>query len=204
MGDRNVRLVQRTGYPWDGDISFEVEGEGEFALMLRIPSWCEDGASIEVNGEPFTGQAAPGSYAEVRRVWQPGDFVRLHLPMPVRHVEAHPYVAEDAGRVALMRGPMLYCVEGADNPGIDLRDLVLPDDREITPDFLPDLLGGVVSLGADVEIASPDDGWENQLYRVARERQENPGTAPTRIRAIPYHAWANRTPGPMRVWLKRG
>jgi uncharacterized protein len=203
-GDGPVVITQRTNYPWDGDVWLDVDGTGDFALMLRIPSWCEDGASVEVNGEPFTGPTSSGSYAVVRRVWQPGDTVHLYLPMPVRRVEAHPHVAEDSGRVALMRGPILYCVEGADNPGLDPRDLVLPDDAPLSEGHRPELLGGVVALSSEAEVSPPDDGWEGRLYRTAMAGTDQAPSGTTEITAIPYHAWANREPGAMRVWLKRG
>ena len=205
-GDRPVRLRQRTAYPWSGEVEVEVDGEGEFAVMLRVPSWCEEGASIEVNGEPFAGQPSPGSYAEIRRDWQPGDAVRLSLPMPVRRVEAHPYVAENAGRVALMRGPVLYCVEGADNPGPDPRDLRLPEGARFTEEFRPGLLGGVVVLTGEAEVSSPEEGWDGRLYRTATPGA-TPGAGPAspagsaKLTAVPYHAWANREPGSMRVWI---
>src|SRR5215217_1337265 len=202
-GDRVVRLRQHTRYPWDGRVEISVESEDEFALMLRIPSWCEDGASVEVNGEPVDVEILPGSYAQIRREWHPGDRVSLDLPMPVRRVECHPYVAENAGRVALVRGPILYCVEQTDNPYVDLRELVLADTGPAVR-FDPDLLGGVVALDASAEIAAPDDGWEDRLYRTryAHGRDVRPGT--TTLTAVPYYAWANRESGAMRVWLKAG
>ena len=201
-GNRLVGISQRTDYPWDGDVEVRIEGEGEFALMLRIPSWCEDGASVEVNGVTFAGEVLAGSYAEVRRSWRPGDTVRLRLPMPARRVEAHPYVAENAGRVALMRGPILYCVEGADNPDTDPRDVVLPDKATLRGERRPDLPGGVVALVAEAETSPPDKGWANRLYRTAASRRGGNPTGTTTLTAIPYHVWANREPGPMRVWLR--
>ncbi len=201
-GDHAVGISQRTGYPWDGDVEIQVESVGEFALMLRIPSWCERDASIEVSGAPFTGPTYPGSYAELRRVWQPGDTVRLHLPMSVRRVEAHPYVAGDAGRVALARGPILYCVEGADNPDLDPRDLILPDEAPLSEEHRPDLLGGVVVLTGEAEVSPPDDDWTGRLYRTATLRADDRDVSKTTVTAIPYHVWANRDPGPMRVWLR--
>ena len=200
-GARAIGISQRTDYPWDGDVDLDVDGEGEFALMLRIPSWCEDGASIEVNGEAFTGPVPPGSYAEIRRPWRPGDAVRLRLPMPVRRVEAHPYVADDAGRVALTRGPILFCVEGADNPGVDPRDVVLPDEAVLSEERRPDLLGGVVVLTGEAEVSPPGEGWYGRLYRTAAPQKDGT-TGKTELTAVPYHAWANREPGPMRVWLR--
>ncbi len=200
--ERIVRLGQRTDFPWDGSVDIRVDGEGEFALMLRVPSWCEEGATVEVNGEAFTGLTSPGTYAEVRRVWRPGDTVRLSLPMPVRRVEAHPYVAENAGRAALMRGPILYCVEGADNPGPDPRDLVLPCDAPLSEEFRSGLLGGVVVLTGEAEISPPDEGWTGRLYRRAKPEPDGGPTGTAKLTAVPYHAWANREPGPMRVWIR--
>lgn len=201
-GDRKIRLRQRTNYPWEGEVEVRIDGEGEFALMLRIPSWCEAGASIEVNGEPFRGLGSPGSYAEVRRVWRPGDTVNLRLPMPVRRVECHPYVAENAGRVALMRGPILYCFEGADNPGLDPRDLVLPAEAPLSEELRPELLGGVIMLSGEAEVSPPDEGWNGRLYRAATPTPDEKPTRTVRLTVVPYHAWANREAGSMRVWLR--
>lgn len=201
---RTVVLRQRTRYPWDGEVLIEVEGEGNFTLRLRIPSWCEEGASLEVNGDPFSTQLQPGSYAEVRREWRSGDGIRLTLPMSVRQLECHPYVAENLGRVALMRGPLLYCVEGADNPGLDPHDLVLPSNAEFSEEYRPDLLGGVVVLRSRVRTAAPDTSWAHALYRPAREEAKEAQGREVEVSAIPYYAWANRQAGPMRLWLRRG
>jgi uncharacterized protein len=200
--DRTVGLRQRTRYPWDGDIEIEVDGDSDFGLMLRIPAWCEEGAAIEINGDPLYGSASPGSYVEIRRAWRPGDKVRVALPMPVRCVQCHPYVAENAGRVALMRGPLLYCVEQVDNPGFDLRDIVLPAEASFSVRSRPDLLGGVTVLETLAEIVPPDEGWGERLYREARPRADEPQGTTAEMTAIPYCAWANRDPGPMRIWLR--
>jgi DUF1680 family protein len=200
---RTVELRQRTRYPWDGEIEIEVAGEGAFGLRLRIPGWAGPGVGLTINGQPVQEQIVPGSYAEVRRDWQTGDVVRLTLPMPVRRIEAHPYVTEDAGRVALMRGPLLYCVEQADNPGIELRDVVLRDGAEFAETYRPELLGGVVSLTAPVSLVSPGSEWTGQLYRTAGAGTDDGRGKEVEITAIPYYAWANREPGRMRVWLLR-
>jgi DUF1680 family protein len=196
-----IRLLQRTHYPWDGRIEIQVEGEGEFAVMLRIPAWCEEGAAVEVNGESVDARLASGSYAEIRRTWRSGDLINIDLPMPVRRIECHPYVAENAGRVALVRGHLLYCVEQADNHDVDLRDLVL-DGKEPTVRSEPDLLGGVAVLQTEARSAAPDEGWEDRLYRTVHPREGE--THATRVTAVPYYAWANREPGAMRIWLKNG
>jgi DUF1680 family protein len=201
---RTVGLTQHTRYPWDGEVVIEIEGKGTFSLWLRIPGWCEEGATLEINGQPFTGLLTPGSYAEVRRAWRPGDVVRLNLPMPVRRVACHPYVTENAGRVALTRGPLLYCVEQADNSGLDPRDIVLPADANFTAEFRPDLLGGVVVLRGQAKVVPPDNAWTHHLYRTALPCSEREQGQPVEATAIPYYAWANREPGPMQVWLRLG
>lgn len=207
---RVISLIQRTHYPWRGEVVIEVKGEGAFSLWLRIPAWCEAGAALQVNGQPFAGDLVPGTYTEVRRSWHAGDTVQLNLPMPVRGVESHPYVLENAGRVALMRGPLLYCFEQSDNPDLDLRDVVLPADVQgvelspaFTHEFRPDLLGGVVVLRAQAHTEPPDAAWADRLYRTVRSlAKRSPGQS-VEVTAIPYHVWANRTAGPMQVWLRR-
>jgi uncharacterized protein len=199
-GNGIVRLRQRTRYPWDGRVEITVEAEGEFALMLRVPAWCEEGAAVEVNGEPLDVALSSGSYVEIRRTWRPGDTIDMDLPMPVRWVECHPYVAENAGRVALMRGPLLFCAEQIDNPGVDLRDLVL-NGEEPTVRLEPDLLGGVTVLQTVAQYATPGPGWEERLYRTVHPREGDTQPHASRVTAVPYYAWANREPGTMRVWL---
>jgi DUF1680 family protein len=193
---QQVKLTQHTRYPWDGEIVLEVTSEGEFALMLRIPGWCEEGATLSINGEA-SSELKPGSYARIARSWQAGDTVRLSLPMPVRYLEAHPYVFEAAGRVALARGPILYCVEGVDHPGLDVRDLVVPEDSSRIKALASDLLGGVTVLAAPARALSLAGDY---LYRT-RSGHSVP-TRPATLTAIPYFAWANREPAPMQVWLR--
>jgi uncharacterized protein len=201
--NRTIRLSQRTRYPWDGRVEIQVEGEAEFALMLRVPAWCEEGTAIEVNGESVDAEPSPGSYANLRRTWRPGDTINMVLPMPVRLVECHPYVAENAGRVALKRGPLLYCAEQADNHRVDLRDLVL-NSEEPTVRSEPDLLDGVVVLEAEAQAAAPGAGWEVRLYRAVHPREGDAQIPTIRVTAVPYYAWANREPGAMCVWLRNG
>ncbi len=122
--------------------------------------------------------------------------------MPVQRVECHPAVAENSGRRALVRGPLLYCVEQADNPGTDPRDLVLPVASTIEATYEPELLGGVVALRFDALVADPGSAWEGQLYRIAGSSAPHASKETARIVAIPYYAWANREAGSMRVWLR--
>src|SRR5262249_51347766 len=138
--------------------------------------------------------------------WRSGDVVELRLAMAARRIECHPFVADNAGRVALARGPLVYCLEGVDHPGIDLRGLWLPDGSELRPAFEPECLGGLVVLSAEARIASLQD-WNGRLYRThlwehgERGPKSGPGSAVS-LRAVPYYAWANRAPGAMQVWIR--
>lgn len=198
-----VTLRQRTQYPWDGRIEIEVGTAGTYALHLRMPGWCEGGARIEVNGRAADASPAPGAYAELRRDWKAGDSVCLTLPMPPRAVESHPHALENAGRVALTRGPLVYCVEAADLPAhVDPRDLFVPAADAISAEHRAELLNGVSVLRFRGAVQPAAAGWSEQLYRTAR-----PAAAAEEavdVTAIPYYAWANRAPGRMQVWLKRG
>ncbi|MCC6790573.1 MAG: glycoside hydrolase family 127 protein [Thermomicrobiales bacterium] len=198
---RTVELRQETAYPWDGEIAIVVETAGVFALKMRVPGWSHD-ATLAVNGEPLPYDLTPGSYVEIRRDWRSGDVVALALPMPVRRVESHPYVTENSGRIALMRGPLLYCVEQADNPEIELRELALADSAELSAMYEPDLLGGVVTLSGQFQLRSAARPWVGTLYRETGTPAST-AAVPVTVIAIPYLAWANREPGRMRVWIPR-
>ncbi len=200
---RDLTIRQHTTYPWDGVVRLTLDGAGEATLRLRIPSWCEHGATVSVNGQPAPVEAAPGTYAEVRRTWSAGDEVCLELPIPVRRVSCHPYVAENAGRVALMRGPLLYCIEQVDHPDSDVRDLVLPDTAVFESTYDPDLLHGVTVLTTTARECPPEAAWSARLYREAGGDTGQRSSRPAPLTAIPYYAWANRAPGRMRVWLPR-
>jgi len=199
---RELSIVQRTAYPWDGAVELEVQGEGEFAVRLRVPRWAGE-ASLSVNGASSEVPLRPGSYASVRRRWRPGDRLELTLPMPVRFLEAHPYVPEDAGRVALARGPVLYCAEAADHPGVDLRTLFVAPERPLEAAFGADLFGGLTVLRGTAVARPLDEGWRDRLYRpVARGLASGPARE-VAFAAVPYLAWGHREPGAMRVWLGR-
>ncbi|TGW05979.1 glycoside hydrolase family 127 protein, partial [Mesorhizobium sp. M2D.F.Ca.ET.145.01.1.1] len=151
-----------------------------------------------VNGETVDIEdVTSDGYAAIRRNWKKGDRVRLDLEMPIERLYANPEVRQDAGRVALSRGPLIYCVEATDND-TSLHRLTLPRTAGIEAHDEPDLLGGVVTLAATAQ-ADAGDGWQDGLYR-----SEPPAKVETRLTAIPYFAWDNREPGEMLVWLRDG
>ncbi|ACB74980.1 glycoside hydrolase family 127 protein [Opitutus terrae] len=193
FGSHAVRLTQRTAYPWSGDVEIVVdpagqEPAGEFELALRIPGWARDEAIpsdlyafanpavghavVTVNGKPVTPTMEHG-YAVLRRSWQAGDRVQLALPMEIRLVKAHASIADDVGRFALHRGPLVYCVEGVDLGGSALA-AQLPPLETLRAERRDALLDGITVITAE----------------------DGPFTA------IPYFAWANRAPSEMAVWLE--
>ena len=202
LNGQTVRIEQRTRYPWDGKIELELQTNGELSLHLRIPEWCEAGATLSVNGKDAGITIEPGSYAELRRVWTSGDLVHLELPMPVHFLESHPQILENVGRVAVMRGPLLYCLEGVDHADVDLREIELDLHEPPSSEWLPDLLGGVTVLRGSARVRLPDGAWQHRLYRPVDLGPARAGT-PVEITMVPYFAWANREASPMQIWLRR-
>lgn len=205
--DNEVTLSQETDYPWQGDVRITVDPQKEdsFAVRVRVPGWAQnrpvpsdlyafvkkvpDRVSLKVNGKQAPLELRKG-YAEIARRWKKGDTIELHLPMPVRRVVSHPMVKTNQGRVAIQRGPVVYCLEGPDNDGSVL-DLVIPDDAELTAQFRGDLLGGVVTVAGRARTAKRTlDG------RIVPDSSRS-------FTAIPYYAWAHRGRAPMTVWPAR-
>ncbi len=197
LGGRRVRLQQRTRFPWAGKVALRVSPEtpAEFALALRIPGWCGR-FILSVNGKRLKPAVVDG-YARITRTWRAGDTVRLELNMPVLQMEAHPNIRMNCGRVALQRGPLVYCLEEADN-GTELNDLALPRRARFTTRFEKDLLGGVTALYTRATRRRPEAWADGTLYRPAPTPRRT-----VRIKAVPYCVWGNRSPGEMLVWLPR-
>jgi DUF1680 family protein len=197
VGDQTITLRQDTNYPWEGTVTIQVTPKqpATFGLRLRIPGWCRS-ASVQVNGQAvdLTEQMEQG-YVRVERLWQSGDVIKLGLAIPIEQLSAHPEVQVDQGHITLQRGPLIYCLEQCDHAE-PLHRLVLPSTTALTSQVEPDLLGGVVVLRGTAA-ALVDTDWEDTLYRP-----HPPATRPVPITAIPYYAWGNREPGPMRVWLR--
>jgi uncharacterized protein len=197
-----LKIAQKTNYPWDGVVDLTVTPipSSEFTVFLRIPGWT-DRADVTVNGKAWAG-ATPGKYLEIRRRWTSGDSIRLQIPMPSQVLTANPHVADDTGRVAIQRGPLVYCLEGVDQPaGADLSDVALPAGKltagEFESEFKQDLLNGVVVLHHPGLVR---DAGSSGSVLYARYNGEAAKTRRVDLTFIPYYAWANRMATAMQVW----
>ena len=192
-----LALRQITRYPWDGDVKIIVQPERaiEFALNVRLPGWCAE-PKLRVNGHSIAPIEKARGYARIQRKWKRGDELELTLPMPVQRLKAHPKVEADLGRVALQRGPLVYCLEATDNYG-QVRNLVLPPDALLSARRRADLLGGVTVIQGPA-LALHRVTWHDKLYVPSTAV---PGVTNTQFTAVPYYANANRQPGEMEVWI---
>jgi len=207
LGNATVSFKQETRYPWDGAVRIRVDPEtpASLAVYVRIPGWAQnrpvpsdlyrfldksdERATMKINDMPIPIELDKG-YARIRREWKHGDVIDLSLPMPVRRVVAHAAVKDDSGRVALERGPLVYCAEGVDNGGRVL-GLAISDGEKLAAEFRPGLLNGIVALRGKATAATK-----------SAEGEVTPGKEQEFL-AIPYYAWANRGPGEMIVWMPR-
>jgi DUF1680 family protein len=202
---RKIKLTQETRYPWDGAVKITVspDKKSKFAVNVRIPGWAQnepvpgdlykfldaarEPVTLKVNGQSVPVKLEKG-YVSLNRSWKPGDVIELNLPMPVRRVVANENVKADVGRVALQRGPIVYCAEWPDNPNGKVHNLLLPDDQPLTAAFEPALLNGVETIiGKAFSVTKDADG------RLVKTEQD--------FKAIPYFVWANRGRGEMAVWI---
>ena len=194
VGGAPVRLVQRTAYPHEGSVRLEIHPDAplDFALFLRVPGWARS-VRVSVNGETVDASAAQRGYLRLERTWRAGDRVELELEMPIETVFADPRVGNDQGRVALMRGPLVYCLEGVDN-GEALNSLVLTDDAAFD----------IVSVdGLTGHLGITSSALRESSVRDALYSDEPPRREAVELRAVPYHAWDNRAGGEMLVWIRR-
>ena len=201
MGDDECVIDQETAYPWDGEIAIRLAkapADGRFRLRVRIPGWARNEAMpgglykfSKDSAKTATFAVGDGAarsvedtidsngYLTIERGWREGDTLRLRLPMPIRRVVADERIVDDLGRVALQRGPLVYCVEDADQPDDKASQLIVSDEADFELGENSDLCGGVTTIQ-----------WRNP-----GSRQKNT--------AIPYFAWAHREPGEMAVWMRR-
>lgn len=196
MNGMNVELDVKTCYPWDGDISITVNPDcsGEFTVAIRVPSWCLD-PCISVNGQAVNiNDHLRKGYVKIRRTWQPGDKIDISYPMKVRLVRANPRIRENAGKVAIQRGPVVYCVEEADNFK-GLHNIVIPHNAVFEEIYDEELLNGVVAV--EFKAYCLEDWGHEQCYSFIKNHYKE-----VKVRAVPYYTWSNRETGEMMVWLR--
>lgn len=203
VNKKDVVLEQQTSYPWNGDIRLTVtKGGGQFGMNIRIPGWVRGSVlpsdlyfyadnqkplyRVSVNGSPVQGELANG-YLCVDRKWKKGDVVEIHFDTPVRVVKANDKVEADRGRVAVERGPLVYCAEWPDN-AFNVSNVILNRHPEFQVVERPDMLCGINEITTEAQALSYDAAGKLALKDV-------------KLTLIPYYAWAHRGEGRMDVWL---
>jgi len=192
-----VSVIQETMYPWDGHVKIKVnpESEDEFKLYLRIPGWV-DNVKIIINNKPLNTSIKPSSYVEIEKVWRSGDIVDLNMDMRVKLVISHPKVISNTGKVAIKRGPIVYCLEQVDNPDVDVWSIGVSSKSDLKVKYEPNLLNGVVVIereGFDFKSFPQHLYCDLNNFKIDARK--------VKFKAIPYYAWANREEGPMTVWI---
>ncbi|OMF36921.1 hypothetical protein BK133_08390 [Paenibacillus sp. FSL H8-0548] len=176
----SVKLNQKTQYPWNGKIELTVDAEKSsyFSIRMRVPDWCR-GYNVQVGGEKISGLEAltEQGYVVLSRNWSQGDTIVLELDMPVEIVRAKQEVQENRGRIAIQRGPIVYCMEQADHAELSYDEYTFSAGERLYVDHMPELLGGVTVLRGKDGNGKP-------------------------FQFIPYYAWDNREPGFMQVWIR--
>lgn len=194
---QRISLTQRTAYPWDGmvNFTFNCNTKQETAVHLRIPSWCNK-AAVKVNNVAYAATGQGDSFITVNRKWKKGDKITLHMDMPVRLMEANPLAEEIRNQVAVMRGPLVYCLESMDIDGnTNLDNIRIPIDTKWKA--IPVEIAGshIMALEGTVEQVH-EPAWDNVLYRPVTT-----GISRVKVRLIPYYAWGNRQKTDMTVWM---
>jgi len=202
--NKSVQIIQQNNYPWDGNLSFHINpsSPNAFNLKIRIPGWAENEAMpsslyhfqnndaeriiLKVNGQPIEYTMNHG-YAVINRIWKKGDQVEMILPMQVKRVVANEHLIDDIGKVALQRGPLMYCAEWIDNNG-RTSNIIIPNNISFTSEFKADLLNGITIL-------------KSETPKIIIDANQNITTVKQSFTAIPYYAWANRGKGEMMLWF---
>lgn len=200
-----IAITQQNNYPWDGDLKFTLspKSPSDFAMMIRIPGWARneeipsdlysfksktnDSVAITINGKAANYTMQNG-YAVLNRIWKKNDVIEVRLPMEVQRVIANDKVKNNQGKVALQRGPLLYCAEWIDNDG-KASNIVLPDNATFTTEYKKDILNGVMLVKSEVPAVKINNNGESIT------------TVKQAFTAIPYYAWANRGKGEMQLWF---
>lgn len=207
LNKNEIKLSQKTGYPWDGNIVIAVDPKKTevFDVLVRVPGWVKnepvpsdlysymnpkkETVKLKVNGVDVDSTISPNGYMTVSRKWKKGDKIEITFPMDVHRTLANEKVEDDRGKVSLERGPIVFCLEWPDNKDKVL-NAVLEDNITIQESFQPTELNGIIRLEADAKSARRGDD-----NKVIIENKH--------LTAIPYYAWANRGAGEMAVWIPR-
>lgn len=192
IGGVQLAVTVTTDYPWDGSVRIDIDGSGLCELAIRIPAWA-GGFEARLDGTPIAATAGDG-YLRITRNWDGSHQLALDLRLKTSVVTAHPRVDAVRGCVALQRGPLVYCIETTENPGAALEDI------QIEPDSFQPASGA----GFGVRTVLSGAGWicrndSTSLYTATDCQPPTP--TPITVTAIPYHAWGNRGPTAMRVWI---
>ncbi len=205
INGKEVSIVQQNNYPWDGDLKFTVNPKSSFnfSMLIRIPGWARNEAMpsdlysfsnnsdknviITINGKEVDYSIENG-YAVLNKQWKKNDIIEVNLPMEVRKVVANAKVKNDIGKVALQRGPIMYCAEWVDNNG-KAANLVMPVNTTFQASYSPGLLNGMEVLKANVPAVIIENNGE-----TVQTKNQN-------FMAIPYYSWANRGKGEMILWF---
>ena len=185
-------LEMETNYPYEESINIKAS-QGIYSLCLRIPEWSREQWNVKVNGKDIQAIVENG-YAVIKRQWNEGDMLQLALDMRVKRIYANPRVSKDVGKVAIQRGPLVYCLESIDN-GSGLQQVYLPSDARFDVINRPDKLEGITEIKADglrIKDAGEDCLY---FYNTSFEYEKVPLTF------IPYYSWANRGENEMTVWV---
>jgi hypothetical protein len=195
---QKIRIEQITNYPWEGTVQFSIQTNKavRFSFALRIPNWSKT-YSIFINGERYTGKIMNG-YVSLDRQWNDGDAIVLELDMKIHLWTANPHVRSDLNKVAVQRGPIVYCAEGRDN-GSDLQLIHFTERTKFQYQFETNQFNGVGIITANAEKLKIDSQWEQTLYREAVKQEFSPIT----LTLIPYYCWANRGENEMLIWLHK-
>lgn len=192
-----LKLDMETNYPWDGHVKITMieVPTSEYSFHLRIPGWA-DGTQVRINNGPYTDDLKSRTYLTLSRMWESGDTIEIEFPMEVRLVRSHPLVEENRNHVAVMRGPVVYCIESSDFPAeVKASEIYLSEKSQFESRFAGDVLGGVTLL--ETEVFRLERTGEASLYSsfdsLTKEKVS--------VSLIPYFAWANRGISSMAVWI---
>lgn len=193
---KTIEIEQRSGFPWKGnvDLTFIAEDGVELDLYFRMPNWCES-IEVLVNGQEVKVEVEPTGYFKITKKWV-NDSISLKFHMSVLEVTSHPLVKSNVGKIALQRGPIVYCIEEIDNSD-NLAAIYITSDRYKT-EFEEGLLNGVVTITTDGQKLKWRGNEESYTFDKGRVKTEE-----IIIKAIPYFAWNNRSAGEMLVWINK-